>query len=489
MFKRYCNDNRDAGCSNRRRGIATVWTIIGFPAIIVGFIVVAEYGNITLAKIELENAIEAGAIAGINQWSQGNTPANRTAARNAAVTFTAGNVVRRQPVVVVSNETATTPTNPNGNAACDGNIVLLGTIPIATPDEFNANIAPNATSNLAVTVAATVDVPSLFNSPSLFSPAPYRVSARATAVASGPGYAIRVFWTQLDPLFTGSEIHRADPDGSNHTVILDNSDGLFTPSGIAVDSDADKVYWTDNGTGTILVPPAVRRSNLDGSVIEDLVTTDPAGRIEIDLDPIGGKMYWTDTAEIKRSNFDGTGEEIIVAALIGPTAPVAIAVDADNGKVYWTDALGIQRANLDGTNVETVFATDEPPVGIDIDSSTGKIYWTQNGTEPKIRRANLDGSGDEDVIDFANLVPALVNLPVLVGIAVDPVGGKMYWVDSNPLDSKIQRANFDGTVIETIVSIGAVTALPQYLDLEFLEPLSLAGCQLRFITTYNCTGP
>ena len=50
--------------------------------------------------------------------------------------------------------------------------------------------------------------------------------------------------------------------------------GVLNPQGIALDVTGRKMYWTDWGTDTI------RRANLDGSGVEDLVTTglvDPWG--------------------------------------------------------------------------------------------------------------------------------------------------------------------------------------------------------------------
>ena len=42
--------------------------------------------------------------------------------------------------------------------------------------------------------------------------------------------------------------------------------GLVNPRGLAVDSAAGKLYWTDYGSDRI------QRANLDGSEVEDLVT-------------------------------------------------------------------------------------------------------------------------------------------------------------------------------------------------------------------------
>ena len=96
-------------------------------------------------------------------------------------------------------------------------------------------------------------------------------------------------------------------------------------------SQAWKLYWTDAGTDKI------QRSNLDGSGVEDLVTTGLSGPVGIALDVSGGKMYWTDwlTDKIQRSNLDGSGVEDLVTT--GLVSPDGIALDVSGGKMYWTD--------------------------------------------------------------------------------------------------------------------------------------------------------
>ena len=61
------------------------------------------------------------------------------------------------------------------------------------------------------------------------------------------------------------------------------------------------MYWTDLGTDKI------QRANLDGSQVEDLVTTGLISPVGIALDPGAGKMYWTDyrTDKIQRATSTG----------------------------------------------------------------------------------------------------------------------------------------------------------------------------------------
>ncbi len=281
-------------------------------------------------------------------------------------------------------------------------------------------------------------------------------------------------------------IRRANLDGSNPEDVLTELSG---PVGIALDSTAGKMYWTEaphdllshelattNGAGQI------RRANLDGSEAETLVTEvdgdDLVRPYGIALDTAAGKMYWADPEadKIQRANLDGSGAETLLDEN-DVTDPVDIDLDVAAGKMYWTepgaaalmsdtgeDCTGsIKRANLDGSNVEEVWTGLCGPAGIALDVDDGKVYWTEWGAAPglvsvsikctgKVRRANLDGSGD-----ITDLVEDLCGP---AGIALDVDDGKMYWSSGRAYASvqlatavscKIQRANLDGSGIQTLL--------------------------------------
>ena len=213
-----------------------------------------------------------------------------------------------------------------------------------------------------------------------------------------------------------------------------------------------KLYWTDFGTRKI------QRSNLDGSGVEDLVTTGLDVPVGLALDVSGGKLYWTDfgTRKIQRSNLDGSGVEDLVTT--GLDVPVGLALDVSGGKLYWTDAgtQKIQRSNLDGSGVEDLVTTGlVSPDGLALDVSGGKLYWIDAGTD-KIQRSNLDGSGVEDLVT--------TGLDVPVRLALDVSGGKLYWIDAGT--DKIQRSNLDGSGVEDLVTTGLVS--PDGLALGFV---------------------
>ena len=264
-----------------------------------------------------------------------------------------------------------------------------------------------------------------------FTLLPAGLGKRAAAASNGTP---KMYWTDRG----AKKIQRANLDGTQIEDLI--TTGLSGPFGLALDAEQGKMYWTDYGADKI------QRANLDGTQIETLITTGLSGPYGLTLDAEQGKLYWTDggAKKIQRANLDGTQiEDLITTGLSGP---FGLALDAEQGKMYWTDygAGKIQRANLDGSQVETLITRTTGvvyPRGLALDAEQGKLYWTDGGAK-KIQRANLDGTQIETLTTTGSVRPA--------GLALDVGRGKMYWMDS--LTGKIQRANLDGTQIETLTT-------------------------------------
>ena len=136
----------------------------------------------------------------------------------------------------------------------------------------------------------------------------------------------------------------------------------------------------------------------------------------------------------------------------GIGAPVAAA---DAPMLYWTDAEAdrIRRAHLDGSGVEDVVDSGlVNPRGLAVDSAAGKLYWTDYGSD-KIQRSNFDGSQVEDLVTTGLRIP--------LGLALDAGAGKLYWTDNGT--DRIQRANLDGSQVEDLVT-GLQTPLSLAVD-------------------------
>ena len=241
----------------------------------------------------------------------------------------------------------------------------------------------------------------------------------------------RMYWPNAG---SWDKIQRADIDGTNVEDLV--TTGLRDPIDLALDLAEGKMYWTDQGTDKI------QRANLDGSNIEDLITTldYPVG---LALDLTAGKMYWTDlnTDKIQRANLDGSDIEDLV--ITGLSRPRGLALDVGKGMMYWVDqgTDKIQRANLDGSRVQDLVTSGlVSPDRLALDVIGGKVYWTEAALG-KIQRANLDGSDVQDLV---------TTLGEPRGIALDLAGGRMYWTDNTT--DRIQSADLDGSNVRDLVT-------------------------------------
>ena len=253
------------------------------------------------------------------------------------------------------------------------------------------------------------------------------------------------------------------------------------------DQPLGTIYWSN--------PTSILRANVDGSNVTTLLSG--LGDVfDLSIDIEGEKIYWVDAGEkkIQRANLDGSEVEDVV---IGISAPYALALDMDRGKVYWTvsgvlvnrvidSSLGkgfgkIQRANLDGTEIETLITGLDQPSAIALDSEAEKMYWTDSGSPGSLRRANLDGSEIEGVVRRIGNV---------YGTALDSENEKVYWATNF---TRIERANLDGTDLESLIDEGQGSGVTAYLELDLTgdklyymhiapdnnNDLTLAGISIR----------
>lgn len=242
-----------------------------------------------------------------------------------------------------------------------------------------------------------------------------------------------LYWTDNSDM----TIVRAEKDGS-HVVTLVT--GLTAPMGIDIDSENGHIYWVD------IVDDTIRRANLDGSGVVSLIATD-SSTYGLALDVVNGKIYWASRGSvdgIKRANLNGSGVELVVSTGEFLTD---LAVDPTGGKIYLLGNGEILRFNLNGSGRETLVNTGTSGLGqIDLDLTGGKMYWSNSGILPRsIWRANLDGSFPQMIAESGGSSPT--------GIAVDAAAGKVYWTDgSSSQNGLLQRANLDGSGIETLVT-------------------------------------
>jgi hypothetical protein len=253
----------------------------------------------------------------------------------------------------------------------------------------------------------------------------------------------QIYW--VESTFSSPKLRRANTDGSNVITVALPSGSL--PQGIGLDTTHTKIYWASNRfTGAHVSTGSQTFAGID---------TIPNGSAESSfrgfaLDVAAGKMYWTSTKllegnKIRRSNLDGTNEEILISFVpAGSENLRGIAVNASGGKMYWADfGRGmIRRANLNGTSQQDLVTGLNGPVGVALDIGGGRIYWTEaNGNT--IKRANLDGTSPGTL---------LTGLATPEYLTLDVANNKLYWTELGTTgNGKIRKANLDGTSPTTIL--------------------------------------
>jgi DNA-binding beta-propeller fold protein YncE len=277
--------------------------------------------------------------------------------------------------------------------------------------------------------------------------------------SNGTSTAARLFVLDL----SGNRIFTVGPDGSAPKTIVT---GCRLPDGIAVDTDAGHIYWTNMG-----VPSrndgSIERADLDGS---NRTTIVPEGSTftpkQLVIDRKNRRLYWSDREgmRVMRCRLDGSALETLVENGRGDADRrvqtnwcVGIAVDAERGHVYWTQKgtdngnVGrIFRAGIDipkgqtaanRKDIEVLYEGLPEPIDLEIDFANRRLYWTDRGDPPlgnTVNRAPLDSAGRErpaPEVVFDHLMEG-------IGIALDVPGSRMFMTD---LAGSVYEAALDGS--------------------------------------------
>ena len=243
---------------------------------------------------------------------------------------------------------------------------------------------------------------------------------------------------QLPPVYwiEGGALYY-QPTVGEKEMLLPPRGGTLT-GGLAVDMAGGRIYWTEktgNNSGRI------RSANLQGMDVEELRAVENGVPHGIAVDAKKGKVYWTNSlGKIQRINVDGSGfKPGLIKDLNSPTH---IAFDKKKRRLYWTEANGISSIYSPSgeKGMKRALSLDKKGLGelggIAVDDDV--VYWTEktdNGLG-KVRSVNRNGAGEK-------LLAVLDGVPE--GIAVDPIGSKVYWtmslgeIQSAPFTSAIQN--------------------------------------------------
>ena len=206
--------------------------------------------------------------------------------------------------------------------------------------------------------------------------------------------------------------------------------------------------------------------NPDGSDKTFLVTGCPVPD-GVAVDVAAGHVYWTnmgippaDDGSIERADLDGGNRTTIVPSG-GTYTPKQLHFDPVGRKLYWSDREGmrVMRCDLDGANVETLVQTGQGDVdrrdetnwcvGVAVDHVGGHLYWTQKGPSDaglgRILRAGIDLPAGETASRRSDIEVLFKDLPEPIDLEIEHTTRTLYWTDRGdpPYGNTVNRAQLD----------------------------------------------
>lgn len=259
---------------------------------------------------------------------------------------------------------------------------------------------------------------------------------------------IHVFHRQRPPVTTPCAV---DNGGCSHLCLRSPNPSGFSctcPTGINLLLDGKTCSPGMNSFLIFARRIDVRMVSLDIPYFADVVVPinmTMKNTIAIGVDPLEGKVYWSDSTlhRISRASLDGSQHEDIITTGLQTTD--GLAVDAIGRKVYWTDTgtNRIEVGNLDGSMRKVlVWQNLDSPRAIVLYHEMGFMYWTDWGENAKLERSGMDGSDRTVLINN--------NLGWPNGLTVDKASSQLLWADAHT--ERIEAADLNGANRHTLVS-------------------------------------
>ncbi len=260
----------------------------------------------------------------------------------------------------------------------------------------------------------------------------------------------RLYW--IVETTTGIKLQRLslDPPGGSPPVPNPVEDVLTLTDTIpsvmlAVDTGVTgRAYWIGLNDSLHTV---IRYADLVVPSQGDLRDLDFTAITSLTLDPNNGKLYWIAegfdstvfdyVSMVNRGNLDGSGTVETVVTGLESSWRSSLGIDTTGQRLYWTRSTRdtttfsisgtLQWANIaDGIPQEILFGASSPPVGIVANAAQGKLYWTNPG-QRSIQRANLDGTQLES--DY------ITGLSSPEAVTMDMVNQKLYWTTESAIQT------------------------------------------------------
>uniref|UniRef100_A0AC35G4G5 EGF-like domain-containing protein n=1 Tax=Panagrolaimus sp. PS1159 TaxID=55785 RepID=A0AC35G4G5_9BILA len=187
-------------------------------------------------------------------------------------------------------------------------------------------------------------------------------------------------------------------------------------------SNRNRIYWSDH---------TLENWRTFAAQVENAVA--------ISWDSVSDRIFWSDIRDKKIYCATRNGTDVKVFIGQGLDITEGIAVDWVGRNLYWVDSSlnTIEVASLDkeGSRAVLLHENIDQPRGLALDPRKGLMFWTDWGQNPRIERANMDGTDRKVIVNQKIYWPNT--------IAIDYTTDRVYFADSK-LDY-IDFVNYDGT--------------------------------------------
>ncbi|XP_014680723.1 PREDICTED: low-density lipoprotein receptor-related protein 2-like [Priapulus caudatus] len=157
----------------------------------------------------------------------------------------------------------------------------------------------------------------------------------------------------------------------------------------------------------------------------------------VSYDSVDSKMYWLDGCQVRSCSMGNCGESVATVISNGFVRPEKIAVDSLARRLYVIDSnlKEIIACDLEGIICTSFVKGLSNPKDLVISPSMGTMYWIDWGQEPKIERADMDGSNRITLFSSSLGHPNSLTL--------DSAISRLYWTETQL--QKVETSRLDGT--------------------------------------------
>jgi hypothetical protein len=226
----------------------------------------------------------------------------------------------------------------------------------------------------------------------------------STLGSNMPGIAYhqnKIYWSR----YYEDMVCCANADGTSVQELIT---GTARPRDLQIDTVNQKLYWLSSNT--------IYRANLDGSDIESVFRPGVGNITSFYVHVPSSKVYWIEydplshDRAIQRSNLDGSVIEDITPSglILGPSALQTSSIAVTSDAVYFSgdmfEANLLYRMNLDGTNPTAIRTTGDFVTNVIVNESDGTMYWSsiESGypQKSKIYRSSTTGTYDKLMVSY-----------------------------------------------------------------------------------------